>query len=62
MPPIAFHKRGCRTTLHRRVAEAKAQRIIAEELEREGDLLARRKKDSVKFAIAARLRPETTYP
>ncbi len=50
--------------LHRQAAEAKDERIIAEELERRGwreaDLLARRKKDPVKLAIAARLRRETT--
>jgi hypothetical protein len=50
--------------LHRQAAEAKAQRTIAEELERRGwreaDLLARRKKDAAKLAIAARLRRQTT--
>jgi len=50
--------------LHRQAADAKAQRIMAEELERRGwrqcDLLTRRKKDPVKLAIAARLRRETT--
>jgi hypothetical protein len=50
--------------LHRASAEAKAERIIAEELERQGwqevDLLARRKSDAVKLEIAARLRRETT--
>ncbi len=50
--------------LHRASAEAKAERIIAEELQRQGwqeaDLLARRKNDAVKLEIAARLRRETT--
>ena len=47
-------------------AEAKAERIIAEELQRPGwserDLTARRKKDPAKLDIAARLRRETTLP
>ena len=50
--------------LHRASAEAKAERIIAEELQRQGwqdaDLRARRKGDAVKLEIAARLRRETT--
>ena len=50
--------------LHRASAEAKAERIIAEELQRQGlqeaDLLARRKSDAVKLEIAAPLRRETT--
>ena len=50
--------------MHRASAEAKAERIIAEELERQGwqetDLLARRKNDAVKLEMAARLRRETT--
>ena len=50
--------------LPRASAEAKAERIIAVELQRQGwqeaDLLARRKSDAVKPAIAARLRRETT--
>ena len=50
--------------LHRASAEAKAERITAEELQRQGlqeaDLLARRKSDAVKLEIAARLRRETT--
>jgi len=50
--------------LHRASAEAKAERIIAEELQRqswqEADLLSRRKNDAVKLEIAARLRRETT--
>ena len=50
--------------LHRASAEAKAERIIAEELQRQGwqeaDLLARRKSDAVKLELAARLRRETT--
>jgi len=49
--------------LHRASAEAKAERIIAQELQRQGwqeaDLLARRKSDAVKLEIAARLRRET---
>ena len=50
--------------LHRASAEAKAERIIAEELKRqswqEADLLVRPKNDAVKLEIAARLRRETT--
>ena len=50
--------------LHRASAEAKAERIIAQELQRQGwqeaDLLVRPKNDSVKLALAARLRRETT--
>ncbi len=50
--------------LHRASAEAKGERIIAEELKREGwkeaDLLSRRRSDPVKLEIAARLRRETT--
>ena len=50
--------------LHRHAADAKAVRIIAEELQRnswsEADFLARRKEDPTKLAIAARLRRETT--
>jgi Transposase and inactivated derivatives len=45
-------------------AEAKAERIIAEELQRQGwqeaDLLVRLKNDAAKLEIAARLRRETT--
>ena len=45
-------------------AEAKAERIVAEELRRlncgETDLLSRRKSDPVKVALAVRLRRETT--
>lgn len=52
--------------LHRASAEAKADRIMAEELKRNGwaeaDLAARRKNDPVKLEIAARLRRETTLP
>ena len=52
--------------LLRQAADAKAERIIAEELQRNGwserDLPARRKKDPAKLAIAARLRCETTLP
>jgi REP element-mobilizing transposase RayT len=50
--------------LHRASAEAKAERIMAEELQRqrwqEADLLIRPKNDAVKLEIAARLRRETT--
>jgi hypothetical protein len=53
-----------RLTHHRHQTEAKAERIIAEELQRQGwqeaDLLARCKNDAVKLEIAARLRRETT--
>ena len=52
--------------LHRQAAEAKAERIIAEELQRNGwcepDLAARRKQDATELAIAARLRRETILP
>jgi hypothetical protein len=48
----------------RESAEAKAQRLVAQELKqrgwREGDLTARRKGDSAKVAIVQRLRRETT--
>jgi REP element-mobilizing transposase RayT len=50
--------------LHRASAEAKAERIIGEELGRRGwqeaDLVSRPKSDLVKLEIAARLRRETT--
>jgi hypothetical protein len=50
--------------LRRERAEAKAERIVAEELSRlgweESDLVARRKSDPGKLRIAARLRQETT--
>jgi hypothetical protein len=50
--------------LHLRSAEAKAEQIIAEELQRrgwqEGQLANRRKNDPEKLELAARLRPETT--
>ena len=50
--------------LHRETAEAKGQRIIAEELGRlgrkEADLASRRKSDPAKLRIAERLRKETT--
>jgi hypothetical protein len=50
--------------LRRASAKAKAERIIAEELQRQGwqeaDLLVRPKNDAVKLEIAARLRRETT--
>ena len=49
--------------LHREVADARAERIIAEELARHGwgepDLANRRKNDPVKLEMAARLRRET---
>ena len=52
--------------LHRASADAKAERIVAEELKRNGwaetDLAARRKNDPLKLEIAARLRRETTLP
>jgi REP element-mobilizing transposase RayT len=48
------------------VAQAKAGRIVAEELARlqstENDLAAQQKSDPVKLALAARLRQETTLP
>ena len=50
--------------LQRGSAEVRAERVIAEELRREGwteaDVGARRKGDPVKLALAARLRRETT--
>jgi REP element-mobilizing transposase RayT len=50
--------------LRQETAEAKAERIVAEELARAGwgekDLADRRKSDPAKLAIAARLRKETT--
>lgn len=50
--------------LHRETAEARAERIIGEELGRlgwtESDLASRRKSDPGKLAIGARLRKETT--
>jgi len=50
--------------LRRETAEAKAERIVAEELRRLGwrgaELATRRKGDPDKLAIAARLRKETT--
>ena len=52
--------------LRRETAEARAERIVSEELGRLGwketDLKARRKNDPAKLAIAARLRKETTLP
>jgi hypothetical protein len=52
--------------LRQETAEAKAERIMAEELLRRGwteaDLAARRKSDPGKLAISARLRRETTLP
>jgi hypothetical protein len=62
-------KSGSRLTLdsgelRQETAEAKAERIIAEELGKLGwaqsELFLRRKRDAVKLAIAARLRRETT--
>ena len=50
--------------LHRASAQAKAERIVAEELKRRGwaevDLVRRRGNDPIKLEIAARLRRETT--
>ena len=50
--------------LRRESAEVRAERIIAEELRRQGwrgaDLAERRKSDPVKLALAARLRRQTT--
>lgn len=50
--------------LHRASAQAKAERIIAQELGRQGwqeaDLVARRRNDPAKLELAARLRRETT--
>lgn len=50
--------------LRRETAEAKAERLVGQELKRlrwtEADLAARRKGDPLKLAIAARLRNETT--
>ncbi len=50
--------------LHQANAEAKADRIVAEELKRHGwqekDLVIRRRNDPVKLEVAARLRRETT--
>ena len=61
MPRLGEHRSG---EPHRASAEAKGERIIAEELQRQGwqeaDLLVRRKNDAVKLKIAARLRRETT--
>jgi len=52
--------------LRQETAEAKAERIMAEELLRRGwtetDLAARRKRDPDKLAISARLRRERTLP
>ncbi len=52
--------------LRREASEAKAQRVITEELQRlgwtEGDLDKRHKSDPGKLALAARLRRETTLP
>ncbi len=52
--------------LHRESAEAKTERIVAEELGRlgwkEAELVGRRKSDPGKLAIAARLRQQTTLP
>ena len=50
--------------LRRETAEAKAERLLAQELNRRGwteaDLAARRKNDPAKLTIAARLRQDTT--
>src|ERR1017187_3602610 len=52
--------------LHRKTAEQRANRIIAEELARrswqESELATRRRSDPDRLAIAARLRRETTLP
>jgi hypothetical protein len=52
--------------LRQESAHAKAERIVAEELDRlswtESDLVGRRKSDPIKLALAARLRQETTLP
>jgi REP element-mobilizing transposase RayT len=60
---LAEHHSG---ELRRETAEAKAERLITEELRRlgwqEADLVWQRKSDPVKLAIAARLRTETTLP
>jgi putative transposase len=52
--------------LRRETAEAKAERIITEELDRlgwqEAELVSRRKSDAAKLRIAVRLRRETTLP
>ena len=52
--------------LHREAAEARAERILVEELGRNGwseqDLASARKNDPIKLQIAARLRRETTLP
>jgi hypothetical protein len=52
--------------LHREQETGRAERLIAEELGRlgwgESDLVARRKSDPGKLALAARLRRETTMP
>jgi putative transposase len=53
-------------TLHQESAQARAERIVAEELHRLGwdkaQLAARPKSDPAKLALAARLRRETTLP
>ncbi len=50
--------------LRRETAQAKAERIVTEELGRlgwkEAELVSRRKSDPAKLAMAARLRRETT--
>jgi hypothetical protein len=52
--------------LRRESADAKAERLISEELHRlgwnEAELVSRRKSDPIKLAIEARLRRETTLP
>ena len=52
--------------MRRETAEAKAERLIAEELGRlgwgEADLVSRRKSDPAKLGVAAGLRRETTLP
>jgi hypothetical protein len=59
-----FRRRWYAGQLHRETAEARGERMIAEELQRLGwsekDLVMRRKNDPDKMAIAVRLRRETT--
>src|SRR3989475_8750109 len=51
--------------LHQEAARAKAERIIAEELQRHGwqeqELVSRRKNDATKLVVAARLGPEANF-
>src|SRR5258708_2581528 len=67
LPTFGVHCRRKRSSLYFdssfRVAQAKAERIISEELRQlgwqEADLAARRKRDPGKLAIAVRLRKQT---